>query len=647
MARAKKTPREKFIEKYGEEEAEELEGRFTFTKGDFETGAPYEMIAQQGTSFLREQMQRALARYAELIGVTGFAKMYNAYLSSLKDFSPQRERVNVTEFTGQEVELDAGSWYADDTGVWRETAVGTVWACLHPIMPVGIIQDMDTGEESVRIAWRHIYRETWDNAIFPAVTLASASGVVQLASKGIQVSGETARALSSWLMEAKSRNVDRLPVTKSISRLGYIYGGGFSPYISGLVYGGDGSFATLFNAVSGKGTLEDWKKTALDCMRRSIYAKIALGASFGSALIHPLGLLPFFCHFWSPTSGNGKTLALMLAASVWGDPSAGALVKNFNGTTVGMERTAGFLHDVPFCIDELQLARDARGRDAFNIYSLAEGSGRLRGRKEGGVDPTTTWSNVIITTGESPLEGSTKGGGAVNRVLNVEIPPGEFIFPDREGKDSDGAAIASSLRSCNGTAGQVFTEFVQQNIEEIRERYDALREIFNGFDTSGKQAMAAAVVTLGQQLMVECLFPEDAGEAMSGQELVDMLASREETDVCAQAYDMMCGWVAQHSSQLPAPDDSTSQTLGVIDGDRAYIIAQVFSDALEQAGYSARAVTSWMAKKGKLVKDSDGKHVTVRHMVGSARVRCYCLVFQEPGPRSGGSGGVPDWAKMP
>ena len=103
----------------------------------------------------------------------------------------------------------------------------------------------------------------------------------------------------------------------------------------------------------------------------------------------------------------------MVAASVWGDPAIGSYVKTFDGTVVGMEKTAAFLNNLPLCLDELQLAKDARGRTQFDVYKLAQGVGRTRGNRAGGVDLTPTWRNCILTTGESPLTGTASGAGKI------------------------------------------------------------------------------------------------------------------------------------------------------------------------------------------------------------------------------------------
>ena len=45
----------------------------------------------------------------------------------------------------------------------------------------------------------------------------------------------------------------------------------------------------------------------------------------------------------------------------------GKYIKTFDGTDVGYERTAAFLNSLPMCIDELQLAKNARGQVVFNV----------------------------------------------------------------------------------------------------------------------------------------------------------------------------------------------------------------------------------------------------------------------------------------
>ena len=157
----------------------------------------------------------------------------------------------------------------------------------------------------------------------------------------------------------------------------------------------------MFEAIRSRGSVEKWLETAKEVRGMSLTARILLAASFASPLLEPLNCLPFFVHLWGVDSGTGKTVALMVAASVWGDPTIGSFVKTFDGTTVGLEKTAAFLNNLPLCLDELQLAKDLKGRTNFDVYKLAQGVGRTRGNRSGGVDLTPTWRNCILTTGRA------------------------------------------------------------------------------------------------------------------------------------------------------------------------------------------------------------------------------------------------------
>lgn len=56
-----------------------------------------------------------------------------------------------------------------------------------------------------------------------------------------------------------------------------------------------------------------------------------MAASFASVLLEPLGCLSFVFHLWGG-SGTGKTVGMMVAASVWGNPAEGALTRTLNST---------------------------------------------------------------------------------------------------------------------------------------------------------------------------------------------------------------------------------------------------------------------------------------------------------------------------
>lgn len=182
-------------------------------------------------------------------------------------------------------------------------------------MPVERLVNIDTGEERVRVAYRK--GTQWRSTIVEKVVLANANRVTDLARLGIAVTSQNARAFVEYMNDLENLNYDRIPERKSIGRFGYISGEGFSPFVDGLIFDGDANFKTMFHAVRAEGSREEWERVALECRGMSTTARIILAASFASVLLEPLGALPFFVHLWGVDSGTGKTVALMLAASVW------------------------------------------------------------------------------------------------------------------------------------------------------------------------------------------------------------------------------------------------------------------------------------------------------------------------------------------
>mgnify|MGYP002235619636 FL=1 len=178
-----------------------------------------------------------------------------------------------------------------------------------------------------------------------------------------------------------------------------------------------------------------------------------MAASFASVLLEPLKVLPFVLHLWG-TTGTGKTVALMVAMSIWGNPKMGGLVKTMNMTKNAIMRNAAFLCSIPFAGDELQTIKDKwQGNFDQLIYQITEGVDRGRARAYGGVEDTKTWKNSFIFTGEEPITKVNSGGGSKNRVIEIAID-GPLI--------EDGHYVSSVVQEHYGYAGRKFVEYIQE-----------------------------------------------------------------------------------------------------------------------------------------------------------------------------------------
>mgnify|MGYP005803319067 CR=1 FL=1 len=588
---------------------------------DFLTTAPYEALyAYHEQPFVHEAKLQELSVYAMSKGFKGFQRMYKKYLESLKAQSGIVYVDNVTQFTGQPLELDAGDWEATDAGVYRRSGFSDEVACPHPIMPVERLVNIDTGEEKLKLAFRK--GTIWRRIIVSKTVLANANKVTELAGSGIAVTSQNAKYFVQYISDLENLNYDVIPERKCIGRLGYIPEEGFSPFVDGLIFDGDANFRALFATVRQHGSAERWLDVAREVRGMSTTARIILAASFASVLLEPLNCLPFFVHLWGVDSGTGKTVALMVAASVWGDPAVGAYVKTFDGTVVGQEKTAAFLNNLPLCLDELQLAKDARGRTQFDVYKLAQGVGRTRGNRSGGVDLTPTWRNCILTTGESPLTGTASGAGAVNRVIDIECKAASVVI-------RDGMRISGAVKRNYGFAGKMFVAelYKPRVIPKVDERYRELFRALSEQDTTEKQAMAAAAIICADELACAWIFG-GTEKPLTVAQISEFLASKAAVSAGDRGYKYLCDWVTQNSNRLCTRSDNPNQEiLGALDdgSGKAYIIRSVFERVLQDAGYSTPAMMSYLKEQGLI--ETRGKHNTRGKRINGIPTECVCLLL--------------------
>lgn len=589
--------------------------RVPYTKEDFMySKAPFQEISQAKNAFHKGQLEMQLEEQAERVGIpkTKFRKLLNEFSENMDGQVYANNTINFPLCPGgKKVEIDIGKWHIDRTGIWRDNGSKKEYACLHAIAPVGRLTNIDTGEEKLVIAFDHNGR--FRHITKPKLDLFDSKKVVNLAGVGVAVTSRMAAALSDFLNDVETLNYTMIPGKDSVSRLGFMSDGSFSPYTDGIVFDGEGAFGTLFESITQKGNYEKWLECAIRCRAGNKIAHTVLAASFASVLICKLGGLSFFVHLWGGGSGTGKTVALMLAASVWGNPEIGTYPQTFNATQVGHEKTAAFLNNLPMCIDELQLTKDSHGHVRFDVYQLAQGVGRTRGNKTGGIDRTPTWKLCVISTGESQIVGTNAGAGAVNRVIDIECKP---VTVERV--IEDGIGTSRILKQNYGHAGRKFVEsLTDDKIEEAEKLYSVLfAELCDG-ETTEKQAMAAAMILTADRMADDVIF--QTGNVLTTDDIAEFLQTKEDVSIGKRGYDFLCGWITKYASYF---GDESKERYGKIDGDYAYIIRNVYNEAMSDAQFDGKAVLSWMDAQGLIMRDNDGKHLTRKARIGSISTRC-------------------------
>jgi len=593
------------------------------TAEDFMDKKIYEWLYSIQDSFFQQQMIAKAEERVNEIGFKRFNKMWRAVVESKKKNNMVVPGNNITLFPDQPKQVFCGKYKCDDSGISYIGRMGdTVDVCSHPILPVKRIIDIDSNAEKLDIAYSRGGR--WRNIIVGRENLASAQKIIQLARNGIAVNSENAKEIVKYITEIESMNYEQMDVQNSTEHLGWLVNGGFAPFCDGVVYGGEsGEFARIFDGFTGCGEYDKWIEIARSVRSgKSIPARIALAASFAAPIVSLCGALPFFVHLWG-TQGCGKTVGLMLAASVWGNPDMGAgYIKSFGGTKVSMELYAAFCCNVPVLLDELQVISDRRMFDDI-IYMLCEGMSKGRGAKEGGLQLQRRWSTCMITTGEMPIVQSNSGGGAAVRTIEVNYG-GEPLFEDARG-------VANTLKENYGFAGRIFVEALKnpKTVAALREVQKKQYQKLSGI-IQDKQVLSASLLLAADRLADALIFHDK--KYLKADDIKPYLVTQEEADVNYRCYQWLSGYIAANPRRFDSQDQNNGEMWGSREGNTIYIIRSIFDRILHSEGYSPGAFLTWAKRKHRILADDyegDNKRLTRRKTIGGQRVMCVALILDD------------------
>lgn len=553
----------------------------------------YEWLYQQkDNKFMLNILLSKLQIKAKELKFPGFVKLWNSYVESK---SPKATILgsNQTMFPGQPAQLGCGAYVADEYGVSRINEMGAdVEVISHPLMPVKRVTNIETFEEKLEISYKR-GKDPWKNITVSRETLASAQKIIALSRQGVAVNSENAKEVVRYMGTLESINYDDLPRQNSVSHMGWLQDGQFMPYVKDVSYDGDSpEFMRMYSEFKPTGDKDTWMNLAKSVRSAdSIPARIALASSFAAPLVQILGGLPFFTHFWGET-GCGKTVGLMLAASVWGNPDVGSYIKTFSGTKVSQELYAAFCCNLPILFDELQVISDRKTFDDI-VYMLCEGVSKGRGAKEGGLQVQKRWSSCIITTGEMPITQGNSGGGAVARIVEVNFG-GKPLFEDARG-------TANTLKENYGFAGPMFIDMLRQEgvitaLKAIQKKFyaDLMKE-----DVQDKQVLSASIILTADKLVTEGIFND--GKALTVDEIKEYLVSRTATDVNLRCYQWLMGFCAANPRRFDPEDQSNGEVWGQYKDGYVYINKTIFDEIVKNKGFSPGAFLDW-AKRKEILK---------------------------------------------
>jgi len=279
---------------------------------------------------------------------------------------------------------------------------------------------------------------------------------------------------------------------------------------------------------------------------------------------------------------------------------------------VAQETIAGLLYSMPLVLDELQSVSSRKSFDKM-IYELTEGTGRARGNISGGLRETLTWKNCILSSGEQPITKTLSGGGAKNRIIEIECDAKLF---------NDPIGMCEILQNNYGQAGKLLIEkLTGEVIEQARlikqEIYKDLIE--DGF--TEKQTMAASLIMTADIIVGHLLF-DDLG-SLKKEDISAYMLRADEVSKEVKSYEWLRGWLAQNGNKFKENEWTECYGKEVTGG--IAIISTVLREACENEDIALEVLTSYLKKMGKLKVSSNGKKSRAIRIDGRS-TKCYVIL---------------------
>lgn len=472
--------------------------------------------------------------------------------------------------------------------------------CNQLLYPSKIIYNLE--EETFKVELQFIENNQEKSIIVDKEAISSKSKIISLSNYGIYVNSNNANRIITYLSEIIAHNGNVIPRVKSVSRLGWVKDE-FIPFSDKIIFDGALAYKDNYRAITSPiGNYDDWKKE-IQKVRKNKIVRLITNASFASPMLEFTGSLPFVVLLWGGT-GFGKTVALNVAASVWGNPNGEGLINSLDSTKNYSYRTMAMFHDITAFFDELQNYEGSKNK---LVMTITQGVDRGKADKDKGNKKKETWKNVAIFTGEDSISSANSGGGTLNRLIEIYI--NQPLFDDYMG-------IMDFIRENNGMAGRKFVEYIiSRGKPYIKNLYkEILAEITKLNKTAGKQASSMANILVVDRLLNEFMFDE---EPLTIDDVKDFMFFKEEIDISERAYDYFIDEATKNSicfiketEGLNISDgaDNKREFWGSINDYEIMILRSQFDKIIKNGGYDPKKTTKEWADKDYLIRNSQGKY---------------------------------------
>lgn len=549
-----------------------------------------------------------------------FTQLYNYKdnLMGAKNLEEKQEKgLQFPEMNGIVYKTNSFELDEETNSIYLDSGkLGKFLVCYHPILPIELYKNIEDGKEKVKIAF---YRKNkWEYVIVDKSVICSNQKIVSLSDLGIAVNSENAKFLIRYLSEIENLNKDKIKENFSISRLGW-FDDVLIPYSNKYEFDNEIEMPNLREKFGESGELKAWIEFFKEKRKYNIISRIVMAASVASILLKDIKQNGFTLHVWG-TSEYGKTVACMVAQSIFGNPSQTdnkGIGINFNFTNVGLEYRLNLYNNIPLFINEMQHQKDAKDYDKI-LFLVSEGKGRSRGTKNGGIGKENSWNNVVITNGEKNIIKDNSNAGAYNRCISCELTQHSYE------KLSE---VADFVKENYGTPIREILEHLKEyNCKEIFK--EKMKKIENQ-EITNKQKILEAIILTADKILTDILFKDSF--YLQPEDFEDKTVKKDSVAVEERAYEMIKDWFVSEKRHFLMQDEENTDNrdlkVEIFGKEMRYgniaIIPTVLRKVLRENGYDMEEVVNAWKRNGYLKCEKGKNTLSVR--INDAKTRCIVI----------------------
>jgi putative DNA primase/helicase len=524
-----------------------------------------------------------------------------------------------------------------------------VWVC-SSLDVVAKTRDNKSGEWGRLLAWQDDDRVAHQWAM-PLELLEGDGGDMrrELARLGAHIAtSKAARDLLAtyikvWPIQHRARCVDRL------GWHGEVF---ITP--SGVIGASDESVVfqnahAIEPAMCVSGMADAWRDSVAALAAGNTRIVFAMSVAFAGSLAGITGEDSGGFHMRGKSS-SGKSTALKVAASVWGDPST--YVRQWRATSNGLEGLASLHNDGLLILDELEQVDPREAGEA--AYMLGNGQGKARASRTGTARASQRWRLLFLSSGENSLaahmarSGKKANAGQEIRLadfdadagcdmgvieeLHGHATPAAAVLAIKDAAAKHHGAVGLAWLHCVVTDRMKLVDFIQDG---IRQFVGAVVPAGAGGQVERVARRFGLVAVAGEMATHYGLTGWAQGEADKAAKAcfaswLDGFGGTGNREERATLEQVRAFFEAHGSSRFESVDATENQRVinraGFYRGDGGVREFLVLPEAFKREvcnGLDAKAATALLVKAGWLQRGGDGKTAQKPRLPGMGPTRCY------------------------